>query len=130
MTTAEKNKTGNKNLVFFAVSLFVAIGLTWIIREPSFTEAQTYVLFLLIFSIGLWLTEAVPPFAVGLFIIGFLAFSLGYEKFASNPQDIQIFLNTFSSSVIWLMLGGFFLAAAMTKTKLDLDLVRITMQVC
>ena len=114
----------------FLISLIAALALTWVVMEPSFSQAQTYVLFLLCFSIGLWLTEAIPPFAVGLVIMAYLAFTLGSELFATTPQDIKIYLNTFSSSVIWLMMGGFFLASAMTKTKLDVDLIRITMKVC
>jgi sodium-dependent dicarboxylate transporter 2/3/5 len=87
-------------------------------------------MFLLFFSVGLWITEAVPPFAVGFLIIAFLVLMLGYETFNSNPQDIKIYANTFSSSVIWLMMGGFFLASAMTKTKLDADLIQLTMKIC
>jgi sodium-dependent dicarboxylate transporter 2/3/5 len=106
------------------------LGITGLVREPSYSQAQTYVLFLLVFSVGLWLTEAVPPFAVGLFIIAYLAFTQGSALFTSTPVDIKIYANTFSSSVIWLMMGGFFLASAMTKTKLDADLIQITMKVC
>ena len=119
-----------RQTIRFLISLVAALGITWLVREPSFSQAQTYVLFLLCFSIGLWLTEAVPPFAVGLFIIAYLAFTLGSELFTTTPQNVEIYLNTFSSSVIWLMMGGFFLASAMTKTRLDADLIRITMKVC
>jgi len=114
----------------FLISLVAALIVTWVVMEPSFSQAQTYVLFLLCFSIGLWLTEAVPPFAVGLFIFAYLAFTLGSELFTATPQDVKLYLNTFSSSVIWLMMGGFFLASAMTKTRLDADLIRITMKMC
>ncbi|MEI8046435.1 MAG: DASS family sodium-coupled anion symporter [Bacteroidota bacterium] len=120
----------NKQLFYFFASLLAALVITFVVREPSYTQAQTYVLFLLVFSVGLWLTEAVPPFAVGLFIIAYLVFMLGYELFTSTPMDVKIYVNTFSSSVIWLMMGGFFLASAMTKTKLDADLINITMKVC
>lgn len=120
----------NKQLTYFLFSLLVALLITFWVREPSFTQAQTYVLFLLVFSVGLWLTEAVPPFAVGLFIIAYLVFTLGYELFTPTPIDVKIYVNTFSNSVIWLMMGGFFLASAMTKTKLDADLIKITMKVC
>ena len=119
-----------KRFFNFMISLIAAAGITWLLHEASFTQAQTNVLFLLIFSVGLWLTEATPPFAVGLIIIAFLVFTLGYEKFTDTPTDVQIYFNTFSSSVIWLMMGGFFLATAMTKTKLDIVLIHLTLQVC
>jgi len=120
----------NKHLFYFLVSLGAALTITWLVREPTYTQAQTYVLFLLAFSVGLWLTEAVPPFAVGLLIIAYLAFTLGNKIFTSTPMDVKVYVNTFSSSVIWLMMGGFFLASAMTKTKLDADLIQLTMKVC
>ena len=100
-------------LVKFLISLMVAIGITLLIKEPDFNDSQVYVLFLLFFSIGLWLTEAIPAFAVSLFIIAFLVFALGNKYFNSQPEDIAIYVNTFSSSVIWLMMGGFLLASAM-----------------
>jgi solute carrier family 13 (sodium-dependent dicarboxylate transporter), member 2/3/5 len=116
-----------KTLAFVLV-LIAAILLTIIVRERQFNDSQMYVLFLLFFSIGLWVTEAIPPFSVGLFILAFLAFSLGNPTFNSEPQNISKYVNTFSSSVIWLMLGGFFLAAALTKTGLDSDLFRLTLR--
>jgi sodium-dependent dicarboxylate transporter 2/3/5 len=122
-------KTGKQVLKFLG-SLIAAVVIAALVREPSFSQAQTYVIFLLCFSIGLWLTEAVPPFAVGLFILAYLAFTLGSDLFTDAPQDVKVYLNTFSSPVVWLMMGGFFLASAMTKTKLDADLIRITMKVC
>jgi len=129
-------ETGNLNqlflkyrkMIWFLVSLFAALLITRILHESSFTQAQTYVLFLLIFSVSLWLTEAVPPFTVGIFIIAYLVFTLGYNKFIDKPLDITIYRDSFSNSVIWLMMGGFFLASAMTKTKLDVDLIRLTIR--
>jgi solute carrier family 13 (sodium-dependent dicarboxylate transporter), member 2/3/5 len=118
-----------RNLIKFLLSFIVAIGITLIIKEPGFTQSQIYVILLLFFSIGLWLTEAIPAFAVSLFIIAFLVFALGNKYFNSAPEDIAKYVNTFSSSVIWLMLGGFFLAAAMTKTKLDQALFRFTLKI-
>lgn len=115
---------------YFVISFVAAAGITWLLHEPSFTHAQTSVLFLVMFSVGLWLTEAAPPFAVGLLIIAFLVFALGYEKFTDTPGDIKVYLNTFSSSVIWLMMGGFFLAKAMTKTGLDASFIHLTIKVC
>jgi solute carrier family 13 (sodium-dependent dicarboxylate transporter), member 2/3/5 len=51
------------------------------------------------------------------------------EEFIKKRMRNLIKFLTFSSSVIWLMLGGFFLAAAMTKTKLDQALFRFTLKI-
>ena len=119
---------GKKGL-FFIASLASALLLTLWLAEPQFNDSQTYVLFLLFFAIGLWLTEAIPPFSVGLFILAFLVFALGNPWFNSEPVEIAKYVNTFSSSVIWLMLGGFFLASALTKTGLDSKLFRFTLHI-
>ncbi|MCI0618020.1 transporter, partial [bacterium] len=66
-----------KRTITFIICLVLAIALTYLIKEPQFSDSQVYVLFLLFFSIGLWFTEAIPAFSVGLFILAFLAFSLG-----------------------------------------------------
>ena len=118
-----------KRTITFIICLVLAIVLTYLIKEPQFSDSQVYVLFLLFFSIGLWFTEAIPAFSVGLFILAFLAFSLGNPRFNSNPQDIAKYVNTFSSSVIWLLLGGFFLAVALAKTRLDADLFKHTLRI-
>jgi sodium-dependent dicarboxylate transporter 2/3/5 len=117
-----------KAIIYFVLSFLAAIGLTLFIKEPSFTDSQMYVLFLLFFAVGLWLTEAIPPFAVSLFIIAYLVFALGNKHINSVPENIEKYVHTFSSNVIWLMLGGFFLASAMTKTKLDEGLFKLTLK--
>src|SRR5205085_9359110 len=96
------------------------------LKEPGFTDSQVYVVFLLFFAIGLWVTEAIPAFAVSIFIIAYLVFALGNKYFNSAPENIEHYVHTFSDSIIWLLLGGFFLAEAMAKTKLDEALFRFT----
>jgi solute carrier family 13 (sodium-dependent dicarboxylate transporter), member 2/3/5 len=125
----EFDKNRLKRIVMFLLSLLVAAGITFLMKEPGFTDSQVYVLFLLFFAIGLWLSEAIPAFAVSLLIIAFLVFALGNRFFNAAPENIDKYVQTFSSSVIWLMLGGFFLAAAMTKTGLDQALFRFTLKV-
>jgi len=118
-----------KPILSFLLSFGIALLLTLILKEPSFTDTQVYVLFLLFFALGLWFTEAVPAFAVSIFIIAYLVFMLGNENLNSTPQNIEKYVATFSSSMIWLMLGGFFMASAMTKTQLDETLFRFTLKV-
>jgi sodium-dependent dicarboxylate transporter 2/3/5 len=126
----EKTKSNRKRPVLsFSLSFLIALGLTLFLREPGFTDSQVYVLFLLFFAIGLWVTEAIPPFAVSLLIIAYLIFTLGNKYLNAAPEDVARYAQTFSSSVIWLLLGGFFLASAMTKTKLDQSLFRFTLKV-
>src|SRR5690606_10909999 len=95
--------------------------LTYLLRDQDFAKTQDLVLFLLFLSIGLWITEAIPPFAVGILIIGFLVFTMGRE----DTMDVKQYVQTWSDGVIWLFLGGFFLASGMKKTGLDTRLLLI-----
>ncbi|MDR9400528.1 MAG: SLC13 family permease [Psychroflexus sp.] len=108
------------NLTLFIISLLVSFGGLFLFRDDSFTLAQSNVMFILFFAIALWVTEAIPPFAVGILIIGFLVFSMGYQE----AEDVKQYVQTWSDSVIWLFLGGFFLAEGMKKTKLDISLLK------
>ena len=123
-----KNSKKTKNFFFFLLSIVLALVLTRLLRDSGFTDSQDYVLFLLFFSIGLWLTEAIPPFAVALFIMAYLVFMLGNPRLNEKPENISKYVNTFSNSIIWLMLGGFFLAEAMTKTGIDLYFFRFSLK--
>jgi sodium-dependent dicarboxylate transporter 2/3/5 len=105
----------------FIIAATTAFILTFFLRESTFTDTQDYVLFLLFFAVGLWITEAIPPFAVGILIVGFLVFAIGNE----NTMDAKRYVQTWSDGVIWLFLGGFFLAEAMKKTKMDLQLLQV-----
>ena len=130
MTDNLKNAGGrSKSLLYFLLSFIVALVLTLISKETSFTTSQVYVLFLLFFSTALWVTEAIPAFAVSLFIIAYLVFALGNKHFNPQPVDVQHYVHTFSDSIIWLLLGGFFLAKALAKTKLDESIFRYTVTI-
>jgi sodium-dependent dicarboxylate transporter 2/3/5 len=130
---AEQKAVGSwgrfKSVYLFLLSFAVAGAITFLLKEPGFTDSQVYVLFLLFFAIGLWITEAIPAFAVSLFIIAYLVFTLGNRYFNSAPENVEHYVQTFSDSIIWLLLGGFFLARAMAKTKLDESLFRFTLKV-
>src|SRR5688572_5577706 len=128
IVTQKKIGGRNRSIIYFLLSFVAALLLTLLIKEPSFTTTQVYVLFLLFFAMGLWFSEAVLPFAVSIFIIAYHVFMLGNKNLNSAPENIEKYVTTFSSSVIWLMLGGFFLAAAMTKTGLDEALFRYTLK--
>jgi sodium-dependent dicarboxylate transporter 2/3/5 len=123
------NEGKYKPLISFLLSFIFALAVTWLLKEPAFTTTQVYVLFILFFAMALWFSEAVPPFAVSVLIIGYLVFMLGNEHLNPNEENIEKYVTTFASSIIWLMLGGFFLSTAMMKTKLDEALFRFTLRI-
>jgi sodium-dependent dicarboxylate transporter 2/3/5 len=119
--TLSKQLNWQSRSLQFLLSFLLALGLTYFIKGPDFIEGQTSVLFILLFSIGLWVTEAIPPFAVGILIIGYLVFTMSNLE----PENVKQYVQTWSDSVIWLFLGGFFIAEAMKKTALDQSLLKL-----
>jgi len=112
--------------IFFFSLILAAVG-TFFLSPEVFSDAQKYTLFILIFAILLWSTEAIPPFAVGILIIGFLVYTMGNIEGATiSPKEISA---TWSDSVIWIFLGGFFLSEGMRKTNLDLSLFKKTISI-
>ncbi len=115
--------------LFFFGSGVAAYFLSQWLKQPDFTIFQQYTLFLVFFAVGLWVTEAIPPFAVSILVIGFLVYTQGTSLFAGDAVDVSKYVNTWSSPVIWLMLGGFFMAKGMEKTRLDVRLFSFTVKV-
>ena len=117
-------------IIYFLLSIIFSFALTYFLYESTMNMAQVYVLFVLFLAIGLWITEAIPPFAVGLLVFGFLIFAMNHYYSEVDPTNVQAhyaeYVNSWSSSVIWLLLGGFFMAEAMSKTKLDRTVFRLT----
>jgi solute carrier family 13 (sodium-dependent dicarboxylate transporter), member 2/3/5 len=60
--------------------------------------------------------------------MAYLVFTLGNARLNANPQDVAKYVQTFSNNIIWLLLGGFFLAEAMTKTGIDVDFFRFSIR--
>ena len=60
-----------QKVIYFLLSISFAFGATYLLVTPELDKAQIYILFLLFLSIGLWTTEAIPPFAVGLTFLSF-----------------------------------------------------------
>jgi sodium-dependent dicarboxylate transporter 2/3/5 len=119
--TISKQLNWQSRSLQFVLSFLVALVLSYLIKDSSFTEGQTSVLFILLFAIALWVTEAIPPFAVGILIIGYLVFTISNLE----SENVKQYVQTWSDSVIWLFLGGFFIAESMKKTALDQSLLKI-----
>jgi hypothetical protein len=118
-------ETPGRNALWFLLSLGFALGLTVLVREPHFNDSQIYVLFLLVSGDGAMDYRSHPALCRRIARHCVLGVCIGESRFNSEPQDIAKYANTFSSSVIWLMLGGFFLAEAMTKDAPGCRLVRV-----
>lgn len=109
--------------MFAALTVVVGPGLLgWdLYRELS--DAGRVSLGILVFAALLWMTEAMPAFAVSLLVIGlqiaFLGRPGGVWAAAGDSQAWTLFVADWAAPVMWLFLGGFVMALACTKTGLD-----------
>ncbi len=110
------------NTSTFTGNVAIALIATYFFRELGYEDDVNYVFLVGILAIGLWITEAIPPFAVGIFIIAMLMFGFGTSYILDEAQPVEIYLETWTSNVIWLLLGGFFLAEGMKIAKIDKSL--------
>lgn len=116
------------NTSTFTGNLVISLVATYFFRELGYDDDVNYVFLIGILSIGLWITEAIPPFAVGIFIIAMLMFGFGTNYILDEAQPVEIYLETWTSNVIWLLLGGFFLAEGMKVAKIDRSLFSFTVR--
>ncbi|MAS92428.1 MAG: hypothetical protein CMO55_04460 [Verrucomicrobiales bacterium] len=107
------------------VSFLVVLIPDWI-GWSAFKELDAdgrFTLGLLAFAAFLWITEAIPAFAVAVLVIGLEVVVLGMPGgfFAStgDTKAWQQFVEPWASPLMWLFLGGFVLASGTEKTGLD-----------
>lgn len=116
-------------LVKVAIILGLAVAAGFI-PIPEITLAQRLMLGIFVGAAGLWVTEAIPPFATAILVIVLQVYLLGRPD---GPLDLeasgltasyQIFLNPVASPILVLFFGGFILAIAATKHGLDQRMAR------
>ena len=105
----------------FSISFIIAYCVAFI---PTYdlSDDGVITLFILLLAAGLWISEAIPAFAVSLLVIALEIVLLGFHDFdfQHSPKDWKVFLEPWSSPLIFLFLAGFIMSAAASKTKLDI----------
>lgn len=111
--------------IMFFLSLVFALVLAFV-PEYDLSKEGVLTLFILLFAAGLWVSEAIPAFAVSLLVIALEIVLLGFNNFdfSSGSKEWEYYLKPWSSPLIFLFLAGFIMASAASKTKLDLWLAK------
>ena len=118
-------ETGSpKRSAMFIACLVTAILLTMLLgaNSPDLQPAAKRALFILLFSVLLWVFEAIPAFSVGILVIALQILLLGDPEsgvFARSEKDWEQFVAVFGHPLIWLFFGGFVMAAGMAQCNLD-----------
>ncbi|MCH7514037.1 MAG: DASS family sodium-coupled anion symporter [Bacteroidetes bacterium] len=106
------------------VSLLIIVFIVSLLLRQTIIESVDYAtanaFFLLVFAAGLWITEAIPPFAVSILIIGFAMYFLGdVQTPGLISENWKQYINTWSSPIILILMGGFFMALGAQITQFD-----------
>lgn len=111
-----------------AVLKFVACGLAalaaaWLPEHAGLTEAGRSALAIVLLGAGLWITEAIPAFAVALLVIGLQIVVLGRAGgvlvAVGDSHAWEAYVRPWASPPMWLFFGGLVLARAAERTGLD-----------
>ncbi|MGI9276854.1 MAG: SLC13 family permease [Endozoicomonas sp.] len=103
--------------------------------EGVFSVLQQRVLAVFLLATMLWISDAVPAFATSLLIIMLLILTASNsapfplrESLGENMLSYTTIFSSFASPVIILFLGGFFIALACAKYRLDINLARVLLK--
>lgn len=103
-----------------------------IMPDGALTVVQERVLSIFLLATYLWVHDRIPAFSTSLLIIALLVFTVSDSApyhlrvtLGSDALSYEEIFNSFASPVIILFLGGFFIALASAKYKLDLNLARV-----
>lgn len=108
-----------RNLTMLILIILGSIGFVEFLAPGDLEPSARHALFILIVASALWISEAIPPFAVSFLIIGLAVFFLESPAPLDITDDWEKYVNTWSSPVIWILLGGFILAIGAQITKFD-----------
>lgn len=125
-------KSLKHNISRFFISFLFAYMLAFLPEYVNLSHDALYMFFILLFAAFLWITEAIPSFAVSFLIIALEIFFLGFHdfNFSSHSKEWMYFLKPWSSPLVFLFLAGFILAQAASKTRLDIWLAKRVLFFC
>ncbi len=132
----------NKRLKLYLaiiIPLIVWVMPTGLIPIEDLTIVEHRVIAIFILAALFWIFEPVPIYATSIMIMvlllvtvsnqSFIFFQTGVEEPAFGTLiQYQDIMGTFASPIIMLFLGGFFLAMAATKYRLDLNLANVLLR--
>lgn len=94
----------------------------WLLPESEgLTPSARRSLFILLLAAGLWLSEAIPAFAVGLLVIALQVLLLDRpgSELADDSSSWEAHVLVLGHPLVWLFFGGLVLAAGMSQCGLD-----------
>ena len=126
----------NKKIIVPIITFLAMFCFPEFIYPPDvFTVLQQRVLAIFVLATLLWVLDVVPAFATSLLIIALLVLTGSNsapfplrEALGDNMLSYTAIFNSLASPVIVLFLGGFFIALACAKYRVDVNLANILLK--
>ncbi|MDZ7826211.1 MAG: SLC13 family permease [Gammaproteobacteria bacterium] len=109
--------SGRRLALFIAITAAAGAVTLMIPADVELADDARRALFILLLAAGLWLTETIPAFAVGILVIALQVLLLGRPT--SEEGDWERHVLVLGHPLIWLFFGGLVLAAGMSRTGVD-----------
>lgn len=103
--------------LFITVALLAGFVTAMVPADAALSPDGRSALFVLVLAAGLWLTEAIPAFAVGILVIALQVLLLGDPAGSEPDWERHVFM--LGHPLVWLFFGGLVLAAGMSRTGID-----------
>ena len=117
-----------RNLTTLILIILGSVAFVEFFAPADLEQSARHALFILIVAASLWITESIPPFAVSFLVIGLAVFFLESAVPLDITDNWEKYVNTWSSPVIWILLGGFILAIGAQITKFDRKFSRVIIE--
>ncbi|RMG62200.1 MAG: dihydroorotate dehydrogenase, partial [Bacteroidetes bacterium] len=128
-----------KTLLALALPLIILLLPTSWMPLEGITLVEQRIIAIFVFAALFWILEPIPIYATSILIIvaelvmvsdkGFLPFRTAEDPARLGElMSYKEIMGTFASPIILLFLGGFFLAMAATKFRLDQNLARVLLR--
>lgn len=111
-----------QRLLICLLITLLAAAVAWSIPESAGLEpAARRSLFILLLAAGLWLSETIPAFAVGILIIALQVLLLDRPggTLAEDGRSWEAHVFVLGHPLVWLFFGGLVLAAGMARCGID-----------
>lgn len=125
--TQNKWPFGQKITLFLLVIGLTAVYVKFFL-PADFPAGCVNALILLLVAIGLWVTNAIPAFAVSMFVIGYSVYFLDDASAITVADNWEKYVVTWANPAIWIMMGGFFLSLGVQLTGLDVKVAQMALR--
>jgi len=112
------------SVVKLAISLVLALVFIYFAPLGGLEGEARSALFILIFAAFLWISEAIPAFAVSLLVIGLEIMLLGFSELDFGSSEWERYLQPWASPLVFLFFAGFIMALAAKKSGVDMWLAK------